>query len=207
MTPPSLSPWDLSMFTALTTLGALFIHVESYSICPFVTGLFDSIHYSQGSPGLWNVPKFPSFSRMNNIPLCEKPWAPSLSKSNLLSNGQVLWETTAQVSKGTGASTNELQWMQGSGASRPQHTWRTNQVPSREWLGDSQCLSAYRLLGTGDRQEKYMCSGHSHSREDNKNLEPGIPGQLWGGVCGVVWCGVVEKVLGAGPRKAFEGSL
>ena len=52
MTPPSLSPWDLSVFTALTTPGALFIHVEAYSICPFVTGLFDSIYCSQGSPGL-----------------------------------------------------------------------------------------------------------------------------------------------------------
>ena len=52
-----------------------------------------------------------------------------------------------------------------------------------------------------------MCSGCSHSRED-KNLSRGSLGNyeeaLW---CGVVWCGAVEKVLGGGPRKAFEGSL
>ena len=133
---------------------------------------------------------------MNNIPLCENPWAPSLSKSHLLSNGQVLWETTAQVSKGTGASVNEFQWMQGSCASKVQVYVKDkpNAKQGITW-GLSMPIS---LLGRGDRQEKYMCSGHSHSRED-KNLSWGSLGN-YEEEC-VVWCG--GESAGRGPQKGL----
>ena len=44
--------------------------MESYSICPFVFGLFHLVQCPQDSYMLWHVSELSSFLRLNNVPLC-----------------------------------------------------------------------------------------------------------------------------------------
>ena len=43
--------------------------MESYNICPFVSSLFYLAYWRQGSFLLWHMSEFPSFLRLNNMPL------------------------------------------------------------------------------------------------------------------------------------------
>lgn len=210
MAPPSLSPCNLSVPMTLTILDISFIKMESY-ICPLLTGLFHSTYCFQVSSGLWHVSESPSFLRMSNSKLCEKAWAPSLSKSSPPSNGQVLWETTTGPSGQQGEQVCPRMNFSGWNVQVPSRSeWlqRTIQVPGEKWAGDSWCFVSLWVLI--EKREKRQCSRLREGRRsvcavDSPRTGRTIGTWSWGSLdSGEEGCG------GEGgkrrPRKAFEDS-